>query len=156
FGYDAAGVLLSVTDFDGNVTTIERDPSGQPTAIVGPYGQRTSLTLGPDANLASIQDPMGNTDSFDYYDGALLKTHTNPRGFSALHAYDAFGRITTDQDPAGGSLTVAVAANETSFNVSSVTAEGRTSSHTLSRENSGGNSTFESSLQPDGTTVIVN
>ena len=44
FGY-ANNLLVSITDGDGNVTSIERDGSGKPTAIVAPFGQRTTLTL---------------------------------------------------------------------------------------------------------------
>jgi YD repeat-containing protein len=38
FVYDAAGRLLTVVDVDGNVTTIQRDGTGKPLAIVGPFG----------------------------------------------------------------------------------------------------------------------
>src|SRR5207244_3291991 len=48
FSYDSAGLLASVTDGDGNVTTIERDARGNATAIVAPFGQRMALHL--DAN----------------------------------------------------------------------------------------------------------
>ena len=44
FAYDAAGRLTRVTDWDANVTTVERDPTtGRAAAIVGPHGQRTAL-----------------------------------------------------------------------------------------------------------------
>lgn len=45
FTYDPAGRLSAVTDGDGNVTTVERDAQGSPTAILAPFGQRTLLTL---------------------------------------------------------------------------------------------------------------
>jgi YD repeat-containing protein len=45
FGYDTAGRLSSVTDGDGNTTSIERDADGVPTAIVAPFGQRTELSF---------------------------------------------------------------------------------------------------------------
>src|SRR5262249_9816614 len=38
FGYDAVGRPISITDGDGNVTTIERNANGDPTAIVAPFG----------------------------------------------------------------------------------------------------------------------
>jgi len=38
FGYDDGGRLTTVTDGDGNVTTIERTGTGTPVAIVGPHG----------------------------------------------------------------------------------------------------------------------
>ena len=41
FTYDAAGRLAQIKDGDGNITTVERDADGNPTAIVAPTGQRT-------------------------------------------------------------------------------------------------------------------
>ena len=61
FGYNAAGLLTTITEVNNNVTTIERDASGNPTAILGPFGQRTTLTLDANGYLASIADPLGHT-----------------------------------------------------------------------------------------------
>ncbi|MEA2343434.1 MAG: hypothetical protein QOF63_1603, partial [Thermoanaerobaculia bacterium] len=43
FGYDEKDRLISITDVNGNVTTVERDAGGRPTAIVASGGQRTTL-----------------------------------------------------------------------------------------------------------------
>ncbi|MEF3088171.1 RHS repeat domain-containing protein, partial [Bacillus altitudinis] len=59
FGYDDAGRLETVTNVDGLVTHLLRDADGAPTAIVGPYGQATTLALGPDGYLASVANPAG-------------------------------------------------------------------------------------------------
>src|SRR5262249_43555826 len=61
FAYDSAGRLVTITDGDGNVTTIERNASGQPTVIVAPFGQRTTLTLNANGYLSSIANPAGET-----------------------------------------------------------------------------------------------
>ena len=45
FGYDAAGRLTSVTDGDGNVTTIERTRRRCPRPSSRPFGQRTALAV---------------------------------------------------------------------------------------------------------------
>lgn len=45
FAYDSTGLLITVTDADGKVTTIQRDGTGNPTAIVAPGGQQTALAL---------------------------------------------------------------------------------------------------------------
>jgi YD repeat-containing protein len=64
FGYDAVG-LATITDGDGNVTTIERTAAGVPAAIVAPLGQRTTLTLNAAGYLASIINPAGEETQFD-------------------------------------------------------------------------------------------
>ena len=59
FGYDSAGRLIKITDADNNGTTIERDGNGNPTAIVAPFGQRTTLTVDGNGWLASATNPAG-------------------------------------------------------------------------------------------------
>jgi YD repeat-containing protein len=59
FDYDTTGLLLQITDLDGEVTHIRRDGSGHPTAIVAPGGQRTTLTVDPNGYLASVTHPSG-------------------------------------------------------------------------------------------------
>jgi YD repeat-containing protein len=60
FGYDTSGLLVTVTDGSGNVTTIQRDPNGHPTAIVSPYGQTTTLSVDANGYLSQVTDPLGN------------------------------------------------------------------------------------------------
>ena len=43
FGYDKAGRLVTLTDKNGLVTSIERDKAGNPKAFVAPFAQRTRL-----------------------------------------------------------------------------------------------------------------
>ncbi|MBN1570929.1 MAG: hypothetical protein JXA73_24025, partial [Acidobacteria bacterium] len=52
FAYTPNGRLASITDGDGNATIIERDGEGIPLTIIGPFGQRTELTLDPNGYLA--------------------------------------------------------------------------------------------------------
>jgi YD repeat-containing protein len=66
FGYDAEGRLTSVTDAGGNVTTIERNASGNAMAIVAPLGQRTELTLDANGYLATVTNPAGETHTMSY------------------------------------------------------------------------------------------
>ncbi len=106
FGYDNAGRLTSVTDGDGNVTTIERDAAGNPTAIVSPYGQRTTLAVNADGYLASVTDPANETTTLGYAAGGLLTRFTDPLGQSSVMSYGADGRLFFDQDAANGSTTL--------------------------------------------------
>ena len=62
FTYDSAGLLATVADRDNNVTIIERNSLDEPTAIVGPYGQRTELTLDANGYLETVTgyfSPLG-------------------------------------------------------------------------------------------------
>jgi len=138
FGYDGNGRLVSVTDGDHNVTTIERNGAGDPTAIVSPYGQRTALSTNGDGYLASITNPAGETHQFTYQDaGGLLTTFTNPRNLSWQMTYDALGRLTRDSDPAGGFKALARSENADGYQVALTDAEGRTTTYAVENSPSG-------------------
>ena len=92
----------AVDDGDGNVTTVERDSNGVPTAIVAPFGQRTALTVDANGFLSSIKDPANETigltsdrrgsadDSSPTRGAASTRSPTTPQG-----------RLTKDEDPGG-------------------------------------------------------
>jgi YD repeat-containing protein len=107
FGYDTTGPLKSVTDGDGNVTTIERDAAGNATAILAPFGQRTTLTLDANGYLASVTNPAGEAHHITYSADGLLATFSDPKGNTSTMTYDPLGRLLTDVNAAGGSQTLA-------------------------------------------------
>ncbi|MBI1818586.1 MAG: hypothetical protein HYR72_26675 [Deltaproteobacteria bacterium] len=49
---------------DRAVTIIEHDGSGNPSAIVSPYGQRTTLTVDAHDYLASLVNPANESRLF--------------------------------------------------------------------------------------------
>ena len=103
FSYDSEGRLTTVTDGDGNVTSIERDGGGTLTGIVAPFVQRTQLALDANGYLASITNPAGDIHALTYNgDGGLPATFTDPRGNLSQMTYDGLGRLTRDEDSAGG------------------------------------------------------
>jgi RHS repeat-associated protein len=106
FGYDTAGHLVTVTDGDGNVTTIQRDAAGNPTAIVAPFGQTTTLTLDANGNLATITDPAGKATQLGYDPRGLLTTLTDPNGGVDSATYDTDGRLIHSVEPDGSSKTL--------------------------------------------------
>jgi RHS repeat-associated protein len=112
FDYDDnTGLLKTVMDGDGNVTTIDRDADGNPVAIVGPYGQRTILTLDANGFLSTITNPAGETERFAYSTNGLMQTHTDPRGSIFTYTYDETpgntqGLLTKATDPVGGFRTL--------------------------------------------------
>lgn len=93
FGYDNADRLASVTDVYGRITTIERDGSGLPVAIIGPYGQRTDFTLDANGALDSIENPAGDTYQFQYTADGLLTQKIDPAGFTFDYTYGAQGQL---------------------------------------------------------------
>jgi RHS repeat-associated protein len=108
FGYDSAGRLTSITDRDGNATTIERNANGDPMAIDSPFGQRTTFTLDSNGYLASITDPARGEDQYTYSPNGLMATFTDPVNNVHQFSYDTLGRLHQDQEPApaGGSTTL--------------------------------------------------
>ena len=102
FTYGGAGRLTEVEDVNGNTTRIERDASGNPTAIVAPFGQRTSLSLDSNGYLAGVTNPAGEIIRFSYSSEGLLNDLTDPRGNITRFTYSTLGLLTRDEDPVGG------------------------------------------------------
>jgi RHS repeat-associated protein len=122
--YDPNGYLTSVSDVDGQTTTIERDSSENATGIVAPGGQRTTISIGAKGLLA-ITNPAMEVYQFDYNNLGLLSQMTDPRAGVHKFAYDGFGRLIKDEDPAGGFLALTRAASASTFAIQRQTAEGR-------------------------------
>jgi RHS repeat-associated protein len=125
FDYDAEGRLSGISDADNNVTAIERDGNGNPTAIVAPGGQRTVLSPDPNGYLETITDPAGNTRRFFYTDKGLMTSYTDPDGNPHAFVYDTRGLLVRDEDPEGGFLSLDRTETATGFFVTAGTALGR-------------------------------
>ncbi len=131
FGYDAAGKLVTVTDANGNVTTIQRDTSEHPTAIVSPYGQTTTLSVDSNGFLSQVTDPLGKSEAFTNGSTGLLASRTDENGNTFNYTYDSQGRVTNDADPLGGftSMNRTDAASGFGWTAGETTSMGRTSSY---------------------------
>ncbi|MFA6054869.1 MAG: PKD domain-containing protein [Thermodesulfovibrionales bacterium] len=135
FGYDTSGRLISITDGDGNITTVRRDISGKPTAIVAPGGQQTALDLDANGFLADIADPAGNATRLSYTSDGLLTSMRDPGGNIHSFTYNNFGLLIKDRDPAGGSTTLSridiTDGYKTGFTVALSSALNRTNTYTV-------------------------
>jgi len=105
FTHDANG-LKTITDRDGNVTTIERDSAGEPTAIVGPFGQRTMLSVDANGYLSKVIQPNGDTYRLVTSSDGLLTQFTNPRNNTSKFFYDASGLLQRDENAQAGAFTL--------------------------------------------------
>lgn len=123
FGYNGT-LLRTVTDVDGNVTTIERDAAGNATAIAGPFGHRTTLTMDGNGWLQRIASTAGQHD-FTYTAGGLMLTYTDPNRMTYQFSYDEEGRLTKDEDPAGGAKILTRTETPDGFTITKSTTLGR-------------------------------
>ena len=96
FGYDSANRVVSITDRDANVTTVQRDSQGNAIAIVSPYGQQTILSIDSDGYLHTVTNPNSELVQLSYkppvvgdpHTGGLLTQYTNGRGGNSVYEYD--------------------------------------------------------------------
>lgn len=130
FGYDSAGKLITITDNAGNITKIERNASEQPTAIVSPYGQTTTLSVDKNAFLSEIKDPLGTSSNFQNSSSGLIESRTDANGNTFNYSYDSSGKLIKDADPLGGYVSLAQTDSTSGFGrtVDQTTSMGRTSS----------------------------
>ena len=124
FSYSTDGYLTSITDASGNVTTVERTGT-KPTAIVAPGGQRTALNVSDKGWLLGVTNPASEAHSMSYSDDGLLQTFTDPRNNIHRFTYDTLGRVIKDEDPAGGSTSLARTEQGNGYTVTTTSALGR-------------------------------
>ena len=171
FQYGSNG-LASMTEKTGgtdNVTTIQRDGTGKPTAIVGPFGQQTLLSVDVNGYLANVTNPANETWRLVHSNTGLLTQFTTPKNQSSLFIYDSLGRLLRDQDAAGGTETLARTELTDGYQTSRTTTLNRTTSYTVEMLDTGDRqrtNTFsddtqtltlerasgtQTTIQPDGT-----
>ncbi len=104
--FDSAGRQVSLADRNGNTTTYAYNADGMLTSITDPVGLVTtfawSATNPP--RLTTVTDPAGRATSFEVNDAGELVQITNPDGSTRQFAYDADHRLTSQTD-AGGHTT---------------------------------------------------
>lgn len=137
FAYTPEGVLASITDGNGLITTIERDSSGNPTAIVGPYGHRTEMKLDANGWLTELANPAGERNLMSYTTNGLLTNVVSRRGYEFHQEYDSEGKIINNTDPAGGGNSLTHQELENGWSVAIADGLGRTNTHIVERLSDG-------------------
>jgi YD repeat-containing protein len=86
-----------------NVTQIERNGAGKVTAIISPFGQRTTVGLDANGYLATLTNPANETIRVQHDSLGLLRSLTDAKSNPPhVFTYDSIGRLTRDTDPSGG------------------------------------------------------
>jgi RHS repeat-associated protein len=96
--------LTSITDANGNTTTLVRGNSSQPvqiTQIVDPVGRALNISYDNFNRILSLTDPIGRTVRYTYNSQGTLATVIDPAGGTTSYAYDAQNRMTSATDPRG-------------------------------------------------------
>ena len=107
YAYDSAGLLTTITDPVGLVTTFSY--SGDKLAsVTDPAGRTTNFAVDGNGDLTSITYPDGSTKQFEQDTNHLMIKETNERGFETTREYDDFGRFRQSALP-DGAVRVALA-----------------------------------------------
>jgi YD repeat-containing protein len=121
-GFSGSGRLVSVTDRNGNETTLAYNGSGQIDTITDPTGRSISLVYNGEGLVEEATDPMGHVVKytyeskqlksvtlpgeaapnwqFDYDSSRRMTAFTDGRGGETTNEYDSSNRVIAQTDPA--------------------------------------------------------
>lgn len=93
--FNSAGSLLSLTDRNGNKTTLNYAWGGTLTAVTDPFGRVLTITTNANGQVLSISDALGMIATYNYgLDATLLAvTYADNSGFQ--FSYDGAARLTS-------------------------------------------------------------
>jgi RHS repeat-associated protein len=99
----ATGRLESVTDRDGNATTLSYSGAGRLETITDPVARKIKLTYNAEGQVESAEDPMGHVVKYTY-EGGNLKSVTQPgeAGLRWQFKYDGSHEVTEMTDGNSG------------------------------------------------------
>ena len=122
----ASGRLESVTDRNGNATTLAYTAEGRLETITDPTSRKITLAYNAEGLVGSAKDPLGHTVKYTYesgnlksvtqpaeeglrwqfkYDGSHEMTElTDGRGGKTINEYNGSHQVTLQKDPAGREL----------------------------------------------------
>jgi RHS repeat-associated protein len=98
-------LLESITDANGNVVTLGRDPNRwvQITSVSDPVGRSLSITYDGSDRILSVTDPIGRVVTYTYHltgpGSGALATVTDPEGGLTRYEYEAPNRLSREINP---------------------------------------------------------
>jgi RHS repeat-associated protein len=127
YRFSGTGRLESVTDRNGNETTLAYDEAGRLKTVTDPAGRQLTFSHNSGGQVESVEDPMGHLVKYAYEGGNLasvtmpgetsprwqfkydashrLTQLTDGRGGKTTNEYDGSGRVISQTDPAGRTTT---------------------------------------------------
>jgi len=150
FNYDSDGILSSIVDDNGLLTTLIRNANDELIDIVSPYGKTTELSYFTNGLLKQVKDPLNNHWDFEYLNGNL-SAFTDRNSNRYEYTYNSDGLLETDLNPIGGGWQLSdVNDVEGSSTVTMTSAEGRVYEFFKDKTENGHAKTYRTTL-PDGT-----
>jgi RHS repeat-associated protein len=104
YAYDSHGNLTQVTDPDGNVTKYGYDTAGRRTSMIAPSGNitgaspsqwTTTYAYNAFGELTSVTDPLSHVTSYTYDADGNRSSMTDPDSNTTNYTYDNANRLTT-------------------------------------------------------------
>jgi RHS repeat-associated protein len=99
--------LTSITDPNGNVTTLVHSPSvpNEIVQVIDAVGRSMNLSYDGNYRVTSITDPIGRIVQYTYNSQGTLATVINPGGGVTKYTYDSSNNLLTITDPNGNTYT---------------------------------------------------
>lgn len=101
YGY-TNGKRTSITDANGNTTSIAYDSRGNVTSITTPLGRTIRYEYDSNDNLTKVTDPRGNIVIFTYDGNDNLTSISNP---PTTFTYNGYGELASVTDARGNTTT---------------------------------------------------
>ena len=105
------GLLQSITDPAGNLTSFAYDSAGNRIRAVNPAGETYAFAYDSAGNLTGITDPSNTRWSADYANGALAHVTDGNKTVWGFQ-FDASARLTAVSNPAGNTSATSNAAGQ--------------------------------------------
>lgn len=98
--FSLGSVLTSISDANGNTTTLTRNPSNpaQITQITDPVGRSLNLAYDGADRINTITDPIGRQVQYEYNGQGALATVTDAMKGVTHYTYDSQNRLTQIKD----------------------------------------------------------
>lgn len=133
YAYDANHQLISVTDANGNITSLtytsnqlasvtnpaplsnktaySYDVNNKQFSETDPKGNTTTYTYDANGNVLSVTDALNNSTSYTYDGNFNVLTKTDALGNGTTYTYDSMGNELTETDSMGHTTTYTYDAN---------------------------------------------